>query len=190
MRRFHARPMAVLAVLAALAQAASAQPAAAEDSPPASAPTPSAFDGRWVYAGGPEEDRARVRAIEAVTEDLPAFKRGTARERLRERTALPRTLELKVAGNRVQLSQDGKDVGLELGARPREVDKDGKRGALAARLDGEQVVVVAASEDSKVTTRYAVAPDRGQLMLSVRLEADALPRPLEYRATYQLKPNR
>ena len=183
MRRFHSRAITVLAALAALALAASTLPAAAEDASPA----PSVFNGRWVYAGGEDEDRARVRAIEKATEDLSVFKRGTARERLRERTALPRVLELGVEGGRVQLSEDGKEVSLELGAKPREMQKDGKRGTLAGRLDGEQLVVVAAGKDGTVTTRYKVAPDRERLTLSVRLDADVLSGPLEYRATYRLK---
>ncbi len=156
----------------------------AQDTPPSQA---AFFNGVWVHAGDREEEEERRKAIETTVNRLSVFVRGTARQRLTERTTPAPELELGVEGERLQLSSGEERVSLRLGARPVTIERDRRRGDMSARFDGQRLIVVSEREDGKRETTYTLSPDRQRLTLSVRLSGERLPGPLGFQATYRRK---
>ncbi|MGF1508426.1 MAG: hypothetical protein ACFB9M_02875 [Myxococcota bacterium] len=144
-----------------------------------------ALSGVWEYDGDGPQEEARKQAVESATKDMSRLVRGKARRRLDARTTPPRKLKIDLEDNRLQISRDGGSVSLELGAEPVVVEKDGTQGALSARLDGEELVVVSEAEKAKRITTYALTPDHDQLTVSVHMTGERLPAPLNYETTYR-----
>lgn len=151
----------------------------------AAGPTGSEFDGVWRHAPDPKAAELRRASIEAATEDLSAFIRGTARDRLDERTTPPRALKLAVRGDQVEISRDGKSVSLRLDAKPITMERNGQRGALSVRLDGGRIVLESEGERGRRTTTYELSSDGRRLTMSVRMIGDKLRAPIVYRSTYR-----
>lgn len=143
------------------------------------------FNGVWVHAGDSKEEKERREAIEATTTGMSLFVRGTARKRLTERTTPAPELELRVAGDLLQLSRGDHKVSLRLDAKPVTIERDGRRGKMSARFDGERIIVVSEGENGMRATTYTLSPDRQRLTLSVRMSGERLPEPLSFQATYR-----
>ena len=174
--RFSIAAMTLMAVSYALSVAAKEAPADRND-----------FSGIWAHAGDRKETEQRRLAIEAVTEDLPFFIRGTARERLTERTAPPPELQLTVDKDRFDITRDGKSVSLRFEAKPIMIEQNGKRGLVSVRYEQERIVVVSEGDKSKRLTKYALSPERNRLTMSVSMTGESLSGPLIFQSTYRRK---
>lgn len=145
------------------------------------------FSGVWTHTGDSKEEEQRRKAIEAAIRDMPFFVRGTARDRLMQRTTSAPELKLSVEGDCLELSRGSDKITLRFGAEPVSIERDGRRGKMSARFDGQRIIVVSEGENGKRATTYSLSPDRQRLTLSVRMSGERLPEPLSFQATYQRK---
>jgi hypothetical protein len=143
-----------------------------------------AFTGVWQLVNDAGETRKRLQAIESVVAEMSVFVRGTARERLLERTAPPGELRLVVQGDRLDLSRGDGKLSLRFGAKPKTVGKNGKRGTVSARYADGRIVVASEGEGGKVVNTYSLSPDGKRLVMSVRMTGKKLPAPLAFQSSY------
>lgn len=146
---------------------------------------PAAFHGVWVHAGEAEDGEARLKAIDALTEEVPKLFRAKARKGLREKTTPPRELKLELEGDLITLTGKGESVTLRLGGPPVAVERGERKGKLAARFDGERIVVEGAGKKGTRVTTYALSTDGTRLRVSVRMVPKRLSEPLVYGTTYR-----
>ena len=168
--------LAVLLLGGSLAEAQTSQPAK---------PARNGFTGVWRHAGNADEDKQRRKVIEAATEDLSFFVRGTARDRLTERTKPAPEVKLVVDDQHIELAGKEKTISLRFGAKPITIKKDGKEGKLSARRDGKRIVISSQGEKGRRDTTYTLSPDGKKLTVSVRMIGERLSAPLAFRTTYR-----
>jgi hypothetical protein len=147
----------------------------------------SSFSGEWVHVGDSKEAKQRRQAIDAVIKDMPSFIRNTARKRLDEQTSPPPELKLKVEGDRIEISRDGNTVSLRIGAEPITMKKNGKKGKLSVKFEGDRIVVVSEGEKGKGITKYGLSPNQKFLTMSVHMTGERLSGPLVFQSTYRRK---
>lgn len=151
----------------------------------ASAQAAPGLTGTWTYAGDDAEAGRRKAAIQAATDDMSAFIRGTARSRLEARTAPAKTLSLKVAGDQLTIVRGGHTMTLTIGAKPIEVEHQGKKAKVSARRAGQRLVVLSQGAKARREVTYALSADGARLTLSSKMTAAKLSKPLEYTSTFK-----
>ena len=149
--------------------------------------SPAAFSGVWRHSGDAVERKQRLKAVEEATKDLSFFIRGTARDRLGERTAPPAELKLQVKGEEVTLFRNGKSISLRLDGPPHIIERDGKTAKLSVRFEGGKLILLSAGEKGQRVTTYALSPDGKRLTQSIEMTGGRLSTPLAYRASFVRK---
>lgn len=148
---------------------------------------PADFTGVWQHAKRADEEQQRQSAIKKATEDMSIFIRGTARDRLREKTAPPSELTLKVTGEDFTIVNQDRTVSLRLNGKPVTREKDGKRVTLSARSVRNQIVLVSKGEKAERTNTYTLSKDKMQLTMSVKMTGERLSAPVAYKASFKRK---
>jgi hypothetical protein len=166
---------------AANAQAATDQAANDQAAKPASNP----LSGVWLHAADAKEEKVRLEAIAAAVEEMPFFIKGTASERLKERTVPAPRIELTVDEQHFEIGGQKGKLTLRFGAKPVVVERNGRAGKVAVLTRKGRVVVEAAGENGRRETTYVLSPDQKQLTLKVRMTGERLAAPLVYQATYR-----
>ncbi len=144
------------------------------------------FLGTWEHVGGDAEEQARLDAIDAVAEEMPAFARAIVRNKLRSGPVIRPAFVLAADGAQLSIGEPGGELA-------------------TAPLDGTTTEVVLGGETLQVTRQlvdgalrsHAVLPQGwsistyrlsqdGQTLTLVReTGSDRLPRSLVFEATYR-----
>ena len=141
--------------------------------------------GSWKLAATSTETAQRRAAVETSTQDLPAFMRSRARERLEERTTPPPKLRITVTGNQVELSGRGQTLRLTVGGPAVPVESESRRGSARATRRNGNLVVKMEGDNGVRTTTYRLSKDGQSLVLDVDFNAERLSKPVRYHATYK-----
>jgi hypothetical protein len=149
----------------------------------ASAETPSSLDGRWELAATADEEQQRLRVIDDATQHLPRFQRGRARDMLAGRTSPPESLTISLEDSTVTIGPGGRELELELGGPPIEASGDQGKAQVSARMEGEQLIIVADSGKGVRTSTYRADGDR--LAVEVTMTGAKLSEPLNYVSTFE-----
>jgi hypothetical protein len=169
-----------LAGIAALSLVALPPSAAASDD----APGFGALMGTYRHVGGEAERQAVHDAIEEVVRELSPLARPIARARLEEANPIP---------GRLALSSDGKRVTTTFAAESFTASLDGTPAKVVTSAGDEMVLRLrhergtlrqGFSAPGKARTNW-IRIEGGKLVIYVRVVAEALPRELVYRLTYE-----
>jgi hypothetical protein len=142
----------------------------------------SPLTGRWRAAETADERQQRLEAIDEATAHFGGFRRGKARDMLAERTSPPQSLTIEIEGSTVTIGSADHELELELGAAPIEASGDQGKAQLSARMEGEQLIVVADGGKGGRTTAYRA--DEDAMSVEVTMTGANLAAPLTYVATY------
>jgi hypothetical protein len=140
------------------------------------------LEGRWDAAETADEKQQRLVAIDEVTESLGRLKRGKARSRLAERTSPPSSLMIEIEGSMVTIALGDSRLELELGDSPISAPGSEGKAQVSAKMEGEQLIVVARDDDGERTTTYRA--DGARLSMEVSMTNVRLTGPLKYVSTY------
>ncbi len=149
----------------------------------ASSETPSPLNGRWDLAATADEEKQRLQAIDDATEHLPRLQRGRARDMLAGRTSPPQSLTISLEGSTFTIDSGGGGLELVLGGPPIEASGDQGTAQVSARMEGQQLIVVADGGKGGRTTTYRVNGDR--LSAEATMTGARLEEPLNYVSTYE-----
>jgi hypothetical protein len=142
--------------------------------------------GTYAYAGGEQQQKARLAAIEKATDDMFFVTRRVARGRLKDRTAI---------WANVGFSFDGGMITTTMSKLPTATSPE-NGAAVAYRLDGDKLrlsqkvaadgrlVQSFANEDGTRTNTYTLSPDGRTLNIAVTVASSQLPAPVSYTLTY------
>ena len=141
--------------------------------------------GTWQLASSSEETAERRAAIEAALEDMPAFVRSRARERLNSRMSPQSQFRIAVSGDRVELSRAGRTLTLTVGGPAVEVEGENGSGQVQATRRNGYLVVTMRGERGVRTTLYQLSRDGQRLVLDVHMNGERLSTPIRFRVTYR-----
>ncbi len=167
-----------------------AEPAAPVAEPAAPAPiTIADFNGSYRFVGGSAQRSDLEAAIETAAEGLPAAFRGIGRKRLTKTNPIDDTLDIVIAGDKVQtIFESGFDANCELdGPTIRWTSKKGDQYKVRVRGKGSKLVQIIEGEDGVKTTVFVLSADRKRLTVYHKIVAERLPEPMTYRLSYSRK---
>jgi hypothetical protein len=139
--------------------------------------------GSWDLAATAEEEQQRLRAIDEATKHLPRFQQGRARDMLAGRTSPPQSLTISLEGSTVTIDSGRGGLELELGGPPIEASGDQGTAQVSAKMEGQQLIVVADGGKGGRTTTYRVDGDR--LSVEATMTGARLEEPVNYVSTYE-----
>jgi hypothetical protein len=172
-----------LVVATALALTAVVPSAASADSPSAAS---ARLAGTYAYAGGEQQQKARLAAIEKATDDMFFITRRVARGRLKDRTAIWANVGFSFNEGMIitTMSKLPTATSPESGAAVRyTLDGDKLRLSQKVTTDG-RLVQSFANEDGTRTNIYTLSPDGRTLSIAVTVASSQLPAPVSYTLTY------
>jgi hypothetical protein len=152
------------------------------------APVTSAQDslsGTWRLATSEAETAERRASIEAATDELSFFIRSRARSRINERTAPPASLSIRVTGDRVELTGNGRTIVVTVGGPAVAVEGEDGRGEVRASRHRGHLRISMAGEGGSQTRTYLLSDDGQRLVVHVRMTPERLSTPIVFRATYR-----
>jgi hypothetical protein len=138
--------------------------------------------GSWLLAETADEKKARLQAIDEVTERFGRFMRGRARDRLSERTAPPRNLVIEIEDSKVTIVSGDRRLELVDGGTPIEISGSEGEARISAKMKGPQLIVVVTSSKAERSTVYSTK--ERNLLVEVTMTAAELAKPLKYVSTY------
>ena len=167
-------------------------PVAAAAEAPTAAPVPAAprIAGVYGYAGGEAERKQLFAAIEHVIHDMIFVARPIARKRLRAPNLPSEELMIAVTADRIIIVRPGRPTvsaprdGSEIVWR----SPDGDDFRVRHRLVGDhRVVQEFVGDGNRSENTFSIDAGGERLTVQTSITADRLPRPLDFRTTYQRK---
>lgn len=144
------------------------------------------LNGAWIYIGGPAEEKARIAAVDKVTDRMNVFMKGKARGKLKERTAPPPMIRIHIEGSKLTLTgREGKALRIALGAPPMEVEGPKGKAKVSAKRVPDGFVVVSQGEKGGQRTTYQLKGDT--LVAMVQMSGERLDGTLTYRMSFGRK---
>jgi hypothetical protein len=144
------------------------------------------FVGTYRYAGGAEEEGARMKAIDHAVEGLSFVIRSTARSRILATTQIlgtysisfePREIIVRPQSRPEMISGDN--------GEPADYVYNGKRSRLTQVLEGDRISQVFVSDDGRRENEFTVSQDGQVLRVKVTLASARLSNPVVYLLTYK-----
>jgi hypothetical protein len=149
----------------------------------ASAETWKGILGAFKWAGGPDEEAARLRAINEVVDRMTPIARGIARSKLREATVIPQKVSLAVDGRLLTVADDQrKDTAPTDGTAVKVTAFNGDEMDLSFRLK-EAEIIQSFSDGSKGSV-HSFTLDDTKLVVRRAVFASQLPSNIVYKTTY------
>lgn len=171
------------------ARAGAPEPGARAQADPAAAPV--AIAGEYRYAGGAEQRQQLLDAIEDVVAEMNFIARPIARKRLRESNEPSAELHLLVTETQITVVRPGRPTV----AAPRDgttivwESPEGDEFEVRHRLQGERGLVQEfVGKGNRSENVFSLAEDGSTVTAQTTITADALPKALRFRMTYQRKP--
>lgn len=147
-----------------------------------------AFSGTYQVEGGKKGATQKVnRAVQGILDDMSFIKRPFAEDKLKAKTEPCETLDVSFPGEKISVKCDGRPAyvsptGYE---KARYESAEGATYALRQKLEGRTLTQTFVSDDGKRTNTLQLTPSGQTILMKATLESGQLPRPLEYRLTYE-----
>lgn len=148
------------------------------------------FSGTYEVEGGKKAAQKKVdRAVQGILDDMSFIKRPFAEDKLKAKTKPCASLDVSFAGDKISVKCDDRPAYVSpMGnEKARYKSSEGATYALRQDIDGRTLTQTFVSEDGTRTNTMQLTPSGQTILLKARLESGQLPRPLEYRLTYEKK---
>lgn len=145
------------------------------------------LDGSWVYAGDDDQRLARMDAIEATVQQMPALMRSFARKRIDRSTQIPETYVIDVDGELISIGKRG-ETGLETrwdGTASDIPGDESHRATLTRTFDGGKLRSHVQEPKGSGTDLFALSADGQTLTVTVTIASKHLPSDIVYDLTFR-----
>lgn len=138
--------------------------------------------GHWRAAETADEREQRLQAIDEASDRLSRFQRNRARSRLADRTSPPPRLTIAIEASSVAITSGDRRIEVTPGAAPVEVAANRGKARISARMDDEELTLLARAAEGDRTTVYRASGNT--LTVEVTMTAPELAGTLKYQSTY------